>query len=114
MEEAMKAAADTDAKEAFVIGGGEIFKQVLPQANRVYLTRVHATLEGDTFFPELPAKEWKLLSQLDITAANSKGHGIHSPFVYDFVRNVLNDHQQYPAYKRVEAMRELLLKDKTG
>jgi predicted O-methyltransferase YrrM len=48
-----------------------------------------------------------------ITAANGKGHGIHSPFVYDFVRNVLNDRQQYPAYKRVEAMRELLLKDKT-
>lgn len=68
MEEAMKAAAETDAKEVFVIGGGEIFKQVLPQANRVYLTRVHTKLEGDAFFPELPAKDWKLLSQLDFTA----------------------------------------------
>jgi dihydrofolate reductase len=68
IEEAMKAAAETDAKEAFVIGGGEIFKQVLPQANRVYLTRVHTKLEGDAFFPELPAKDWKLLSQLDFTA----------------------------------------------
>lgn len=68
MEEAMKAAADTDAKEVFVIGGGEIFKQVLSQASRVYLTRVHTTLDGDAFFPELPAKEWKLLSQLDFTA----------------------------------------------
>lgn len=68
MDEAMSAAGETDAKEIFVIGGGEIFKQVLPQANRVYLTRVHATLEGDAFFPELPAKEWKLLSQLDFTA----------------------------------------------
>jgi dihydrofolate reductase len=68
MDEAMKAAADTDAKEVFVIGGGEIFKQVLPQANRVYLTRVHTSLEGDAFFPELPAKEWELLSQLDFMA----------------------------------------------
>jgi dihydrofolate reductase len=68
MDKAMKAAADTDAKEVFVIGGGEIFKQVLPQANRVYLTRVHTKLEGDAFFPELPAKDWKLLSQLDFTA----------------------------------------------
>src|SRR5687767_7834265 len=68
MDEAMKAAAETDAKEVFVIGGGEIFKQVLPQANRVYLTRVHTKLEGDAFFPELPAKDWKLLSQLDFTA----------------------------------------------
>jgi predicted O-methyltransferase YrrM len=48
-----------------------------------------------------------------ITAANGKGHGIHSPFVYDFVRSVLNDRKQYPAYQRVEAVREMLLKDKT-
>lgn len=68
MEEAIKAAAETDAKEVFVIGGGEIYKQVLPQANRVYLTRVHTKLEGDAFFPELPAKDWRLLSQLDFTA----------------------------------------------
>jgi dihydrofolate reductase len=68
LDEAMKAAAETDAKEVFVIGGGEIFKQVLPQANRVYLTRVHTKLEGDAFFPELPVKDWKLLSQLDFTA----------------------------------------------
>jgi dihydrofolate reductase len=68
MEEAMQAAAETDAKEVFVIGGGEIFKQVLPQANRVYLTRVHTNIEGDTFFPELPQKEWQLLTQLDFAA----------------------------------------------
>jgi dihydrofolate reductase len=65
MDEAMKTAAETDAKEVFVIGGGEIFKQILPQADKVYLTRVHATLDGDAFFPELPASEWKLLTQLD-------------------------------------------------
>ena len=68
MDEALRAAADTDAREVFVIGGGEIFQQVLPQANRVYLTRVHTSLGGDAFFPELPAKEWELLSQLDFTA----------------------------------------------
>ncbi len=48
-----------------------------------------------------------------ITAANGKGHGIHSPFVYNFVRNVLNDRTQYPAYKQVENLRSLLLRDKT-
>jgi len=68
LEEALQAAADTDAKEAFVIGGGEIFNQSLPLAHRVYLTRVHASPEGDTFFPELPADEWQLLSQLDFDA----------------------------------------------
>jgi dihydrofolate reductase len=75
MEEAMQAAAETDAKEVFVIGGGEIFKQVLPQANKVYLTRVHATLEGDAFFPELPQQEWKLLTQLDFTADAKHKYG---------------------------------------
>jgi predicted O-methyltransferase YrrM len=47
------------------------------------------------------------------TAANRKGHGIHSPFVYDFIQNVLNDPKQYPAYKQVENLRTLLLQDKT-
>jgi predicted O-methyltransferase YrrM len=47
------------------------------------------------------------------TAANGKGHGVHSPFVYDFIRNVLNDRKDYPAYKEVERLRGLLLKDNT-
>src|ERR1700754_4225806 len=48
-----------------------------------------------------------------ITAANGKGHGIHSPFVFHFIKNVLNDRIGYPAYKEVERLRGLLLKDNT-
>jgi predicted O-methyltransferase YrrM len=48
-----------------------------------------------------------------ITAANGKGHGIHSPFVYDFVRNVLMDRKAYPAYREAEQLRRLLLRDQT-
>ena len=48
-----------------------------------------------------------------LSAANGKGHGIHSPFVYDFVRNVLNDRSSYPAYAGVEALRAQLLRDPT-
>lgn len=66
--EAMKKAAETDAKEAFVIGGGEIYKQTLPITERVYLTRVHTVIEGDTFFPEMKEGEWDLLSRLDFSA----------------------------------------------
>lgn len=44
-----------------------------------------------------------------IGASNGKGHGLHSPFVFDFVKNVLNDRQQYPAYEKVEALRNSLL-----
>jgi len=68
MEDAMIAAADADAKEIYVIGGGEIYKQALPIAHRVYITRVHTVVDGDTFFPELPTIDWKLLSRLDFKA----------------------------------------------
>ncbi|MHA4810557.1 O-methyltransferase [Flavitalea flava] len=46
-----------------------------------------------------------------ITASNGKGHGIHSPFVFDFIINVLNDAKAYPAYARVESLRKELKKD---
>ena len=50
-----------DAAEIMVIGGSEIYALSLPQARRVYLTRVHAEVEGDAFFPAL-GEEWRLLS----------------------------------------------------
>lgn len=68
LEESLAAAADTDAKEAYVIGGGEIYALALPLANRIYLTRVHTSLEGDTYFPEFSQQEWTLLSNLDFPA----------------------------------------------
>jgi len=37
----------------FVIGGGEIFKEVLPMADRLYLTVVHGKFKGDTYFPKI-------------------------------------------------------------
>ena len=53
LDEALTAAAETDAKEAFVIGGGEIFNQSIQRAQRIFMTRVHTVIEGDTFFPEI-------------------------------------------------------------
>jgi predicted O-methyltransferase YrrM len=44
-----------------------------------------------------------------LTASNGKGHGIHPPFIYDFVTNVLNDKKDYPAYHIVEQLRQYLL-----
>lgn len=46
--------------EVFVIGGGEIFRLALPRADRLYLTVVHATVEGDTFFPPFDLETWAL------------------------------------------------------
>ena len=62
LEDALKKATEANYKEIFIIGGGEIYKQSLPIANRVYLTRVHTEIDGDTFFPALNGAEWKLVS----------------------------------------------------
>lgn len=48
-----------------------------------------------------------------LTAANGKGHGIHSPFVYRFVRSVLNDRKPYYAYAEIERLRNQMLQDST-
>ena len=48
-----------------------------------------------------------------LTAANGKGHGTHSPFVFDFITRVLNDHQHYPAYTSIEQLRRTLRRDPT-
>lgn len=53
---------------------------------------------------------WRYLNYY-ATALNSRGHGIHSPFVYAFVRNLLMDRKQYPEYSKVEALRTALLAD---
>jgi predicted O-methyltransferase YrrM len=46
-----------------------------------------------------------------LTASNSKGHGIHSPFLFDFIKNVLNDKREYECYKLIENRRNTLLND---
>jgi len=51
-----------DDPEVFIIGGGEIFREALPLAERAYVTWVYADLEGDVFFPEFPTPAWKQLS----------------------------------------------------
>ena len=48
-----------------------------------------------------------------LTASNSKGHGIHSPFVFDFIKNVLTDKKNYDCYKKIEDRRKELLHDTT-
>lgn len=52
LDEAIHAAAHTDTDEAFIFGGAKIYELALPQTERLYLTRIHATdPEADTFFP---------------------------------------------------------------
>ena len=68
MEDALFLVKETDAKEAMIIGGGEIFKMMFPKADRIYMTRVDADPEGDTFFPEINPTQWRLVSQKNYEA----------------------------------------------
>lgn len=58
LEQALALAQAAGEEEVFVIGGGEIFAQALPLAERIYLTTVRARLECDTFFPRIDPAEW--------------------------------------------------------
>src|SRR6187200_333687 len=51
--------------------------------------------------------------QYYFTASNGKGHGMHSPFVFEFITKILNDRTDYPEYEKVEALRDQLLNDTT-
>ena len=68
MEEAIALAAKFSYKELLVIGGGEIYEMALPQAQKIWLTRVHTHISGDTFFPVLPSADWVLQSSEKVSA----------------------------------------------
>ena len=53
-------AAAGDADEIMIIGGGQIYRQFLSMADRIYLTRVSIELDGDTSFPSLDDSEWRV------------------------------------------------------
>jgi dihydrofolate reductase len=59
INEAIVFAAQQNQDEIFVIGGGEIYRQTLPLANRIHLTLVHTEIEGDTYF-DYDESNWKV------------------------------------------------------
>ena len=65
--------------EAMVIGGAEIYSLALPMADRLYLTQVHADVEGDAFFPELDYSHWQEIGREDFESAGS------NPYNYSFL-----------------------------
>jgi dihydrofolate reductase len=64
LEEALDKAAETDALECYVIGGGQIFSEAISIANRIYMTRVLSTFNGDAYFPAISPEEWTCVSVL--------------------------------------------------
>ena len=70
-------------EDAFIIGGGEIYKQSIALADKIELTRVHTTLEGDAFFPEIDQTIW----QLEASESHPKDDKHLFDFTYEtFVR----------------------------
>ena len=68
------------AEEIMIIGGGHVYREFLPLADRVYLTRVHADIDGDTFFPEICEDEWQETSR--------ESHPVdeHHAFAFDIIQ----------------------------
>jgi len=58
-------AAAQDAEEIMIIGGASFYQQLLPRADRMYLTYVHQTFAADSWFPEFNQDEWQEISRRD-------------------------------------------------
>ncbi len=78
LEKALTLKEVKTAKEAFIIGGAEIYQQALPKAQRLYLTRVHAKLDGDKFF-KFKKEDWREIERTKMTADDK------NPYNYDFL-----------------------------
>jgi len=78
IEQGLRMAEENGEKEAFIIGGGDIYRQSMHIADRIYLTRIHAVFSGDAFFPEIDLHQWRLVKS-DPHPADKK-----NPYAYDF------------------------------
>jgi dihydrofolate reductase len=62
VDEAIAEAQKLD-QDVYIIGGAEIYKQALAKVDTIYLTHLHHVFDGDTFFPEIDMKLWKIESE---------------------------------------------------
>ncbi len=72
--ESEAASESSHEPELFVVGGAEIYRLALPSTDRLYLTRVHAEIEGDTFFPEIDEDEWQVVDEENHAADGKNEH----------------------------------------
>lgn len=79
LEQALRVCCNQD--EVFIMGGGQIYRQALPLAQKIYLTKVHKEFEGDTFFPEISPEQWRIVAQQPAIATD----GLKYTFI-DFER----------------------------
>lgn len=78
----LKATAQAEldgSDEVMIIGGGQIYAEALPRVDRIYVTRVHADVEGDAFFPVVNWDQWEEIGREDFSASDD------NPYDYSFV-----------------------------
>lgn len=68
-----------DAGEVMIIGGSQIYELFLSKAGRIYLTRVHAEIDGDAYFPDIDDNDWTLVER------ESHGASEANEFAFDFL-----------------------------
>lgn len=73
-------------EEVMIMGGASLYEQFLPQADKLYLTQVHASLTGDTWFPNWQKNEWSELSREDYQA-DEKNDYAYSFIVYEKLKS---------------------------
>ncbi|ACD24845.1 dihydrofolate reductase [Clostridium botulinum] len=59
--------------EVFIIGGGEIYKQLLPYSNKLYLTKINKDFDGDTYFPQINYNDFKIDYESDVITDEKSG-----------------------------------------
>ena len=77
IDQALHVVAGDD--EVFVAGGAQIYQQMLPRADRLYLTSIHEEFEGDTNFPEFEESDWQLISE------ENQEPDAKNPYTYSFL-----------------------------
>ena len=79
IQKAIEHARADNENELFIIGGAQIYALALPFADKLYLTKIHAPFEGDTFFPQINSNEWTQ------TSIESFEPDEKNKFKYDFI-----------------------------
>lgn len=76
LDEALRVARDAGDTECFVIGGAGVYAQALPLAQRIYLTEVHAAIDGDVRFPDVDRTRWREVSREERPADARNPHAL--------------------------------------
>ena len=86
INDAIECASKAGEEEAFIIGGGEIYRQSIDLTDRMYITKVDAEVEGDTYFPEFNENDWNS-KKLSTHGADERHEYAYSIWQYDKITN---------------------------